>query len=859
MQPKPCFPHWLGLIVLFVVPQETQAQWEDVSVDYLLDATTLGSVFGCGLSTADFDSDGWDDVTTAGSDGWVRLYSGGETGFTLEDEWQLPNEIKAVLWVDIENDGDLDLFVGVYHLGMFLYVRQADGTLSEQGLARGFPTLQSWDVRGFSARDYDRDGDLDLYVTSYHDDSQSIVYENMLFQNGGNGYFEDVTLISGVGNGLKHSFQAAWMDFDGNGFDDLWVINDRAIFPNALYLNSGTGTFIDFSFESGAGIGVEAMTATLFDPDNDGDWDQYVTNIEGVPNYFLKNNAGVYENIAESAGVASLQYSWGTCAIDVDGDRWDDMMVATYRFPNSNPYDNHMYMNLGTGLEFSDETDSWPNEQFQLYCLGRMDLDQDRAPDLVGHGNASYAQVLRNTNSEGARRMTVELVGTLSNTRAVGSVIKVHADGLTQMRQVDAGVDYMTQHTYRRFFGLGDVAVVDSIEVFWPMGDREVLFDIASDTALVIVEGTANAQMEWVPLDCPWSAQGWLVPFDPAVTDMTWNGVPVTGDTVFADSSGAWTLEAEWWGGGVTWSETVVWESVPEPELSISVVPPPCPGTPGLVSWSMPGGAVVWGPENVWSDTLDNEPFTVGNYPLLVEWGDGCFLEADFEVVAPDSLMVAVVVEQPNCFGDVGSAEVTATGGTPPLTVEFPSGNAGALPQGIWPFYVVDSMGCQLSDSITIIEPDTLISSAEFNYLGVTDSAWVELNVSGGTPPYWVTWSGPLDSAGWAAAPVNLGWFVEDANGCLDIGVLEIASNPLSDIQEYGENGEWRCWKQPLGLQFNGPVGGEISVEVFDLSGRRLMEVGDVRKGSVLRGHFPDVVLIVGKDEWGNVSRWLLN
>ena len=354
------------------------AQLEDVSLDYLIEATTFGSLFGCGLSTADFNGDGWDDVTTSGSDGWIKLYTGGPDGFTPYEAWQMDNEGKAVLWVDIENDGDLDLFVGVLNIGVFLYVQQSDGSLVEEGLARGMPVLQMWDVRGFSARDYDRDGDLDLYIASYHDLSQSIIYENMLFMNGGNGYFEDVTLISGAGNGHQHSFQGAWMDFDGNGFDDLWVINDRSIFPNALYSNTGNGNFIDISAESGANIGIEAMSATLFDPDNDGDWDQYVTNIENNPNAFLRNNDGVYVDIADAAGVASLQYGWGTCAIDVDGDRWDDMMVATYRFPNTNPYDNHLYMNLGSGTEFEDVTENWPNEQFQLYCLGRLDLDQDR-------------------------------------------------------------------------------------------------------------------------------------------------------------------------------------------------------------------------------------------------------------------------------------------------------------------------------------------------------------------------------------------------------------------------------------------------------------------------------------------------
>ena len=858
MRAKASPSRWLGVISILICSLGARAQWEDVSIDYLIDATTMGSLFGCGLSTADFNGDGWDDVTTAGSDGWIKLFTGSEAGFVPYDSWQVANEGKAVLWVDIENDGDLDLFVGVLNIGVFLYVQGPDGVLSEEGLARGMPILQAWDVRGFSARDYDRDGDLDLYITSYHDDAQSIVYENMLFLNGGNGYFEDVTLIAGVGNGYKHSFQSAWMDFDGNGFDDLWVINDRTVFPNALYLNTGNGTFIDVSVESGAGIGTEAMTATLFDADNDGDWDQYVTNIEGVPNFFLRNNDGVYQNIAESAGVSSLLYGWGTCAIDVDGDRWDDMMVATYRFPNSNPYDNHMYMNLGTGLEFSDETDSWPNEQFQLYCLGRLDLDQDRSPDLVGHGNAAYAQVLHNTNSENANRMTVELVGTESNTRAVGSVIKVHAEGLTQMRQVDAGVDYMTQHTYRRFFGLGGLTVVDSVEIFWPTGNREVLYDVPADTALVVVEGTANAELVALENSCPWMAQGWLVPFDVSTTNMTWNGEPVTGDTVYADSTGSWTLEAEWWGGGVTWSETVSWEMAPEPELLLSVVPPPCVGEAGWVSWSLPDGAIVTDSDTTWPAFVEDAWFQAGSYNLQIEVADGCYLEMPFDVVAPDSLLAEVEVLQPLCFGDMGSLALTPLGGTSPYSSDFMGADPDHLGPGWWSFFVTDTMGCQWSDSILIVEPDSLESLADFSYLGASDSAQVSLEILGGTPPFDVTWTGLLDSAGWCVAPISLGWFVQDANGCLDLGVLQIESNPLADVPDFFHPNLWECQRDGGALRFKGPEDVLMEMQVFDLSGRLLFHREGLANGAVVFGELPKFVVVHLMDGHGRTYRWVL-
>ncbi len=833
------------------------AQLEDVSLDYLIEATTFGSLFGCGLSTADFNGDGWDDVTTSGSDGWIKLYTGGPEGFTPYEAWQVDNEGKAVLWVDIENDGDLDLFVGVLNIGVFLYVQQSDGSLVEEGLARGMPVLQMWDVRGFSARDYDRDGDLDLYIASYHDLSQSIIYENMLFMNGGNGYFEDVTLISGAGNGHQHSFQGAWMDFDGNGFDDLWVINDRSIFPNALYSNTGNGNFIDISAESGANIGIEAMSATLFDPDNDGDWDQYVTNIENNPNAFLRNNDGVYVDIADAAGVASLQYGWGTCAIDVDGDRWDDMMVATYRFPNTNPYDNHLYMNLGSGTEFEDVTENWPNEQFQLYCLGRLDLDQDRVPDVVGHGNANHAQVLRNTNINGAARMTVNLVGTESNTRAVGSVIKVHANGLSQMRQVEAGCDYMTQHTYTRFFALGDETMVDSLEVFWPTGNREVLYDLATDTALVIVEGTASAHLEPIETPCPWSSGGWVVPFDPETTDMTWNGVPVTSEVVTADSAGQWTLEATWWGGGVTWSETVDWTPEPDPEWTLSVQDAACHGGSGNVSWSVSVGSSITVADTTLTNLADSLVLPAGEYLFSAEVESGCFIDSLFVVQQPEALFAEAEVMHPQCHGDPGSTTVVYGGGTPPLTIDFPQTNPVAMQPGTWTYVIVDSMGCGLLDSVTVVEPDPLVSEVAYFYEGISDSVQVVLTVSGGTQPYDIQWTGEQDSAGWVMAPIDLGWYVEDANGCLDLGVVSIASNPLAGV--VGQSGDpgWMCTRSASTLSLEGPGGRGATFSVLDLSGRFI--VHDTPIGASFKTELPysGRIIVCVKDESGEIHRWV--
>ena len=796
------------------------AQLEDVSVDHLVEVSTAASWFGCGLSTVDFDGDGWDDVTAATSAGPVELYKGGPDG--LGHHMTLPhdNESKAVLWVDVDNDGDLDLILGVYLDGLYLYIQDEDGALTEEGVNRGLPQWPSWDVRGISAADYDNDLDLDLYVVSYHASFDSLPHQNLLLRNEGGGHFTDQTDAAGVGNGHQHSFQGAWFDFDDDGDQDLWVINDRSVYPNALYRNTN-GVFYDIAQDVGANIAIEAMSATLFDPDNDGDWDMYVTNIEDNPNAYLRNANGFYYDVSDPAGIASMQYGWGTLAVDLNGDMHEDLMVATYRFPNSNPYDNHLYMNDGAGSTFTDHIEDWPNEQYMLYCLGRLDLDQDRVPDIVGHGNAAHAQILRNTNPDGASRLTVDLVGTLSNSHAIGAVVKVWADGEFVMRQLQAGADYMTQHSHTLFFGLAGHDTVDSVQVRWPSGLEEVWYDVDANSALTLVEGVATASLTAIEGECPWDADRWLLPYGAETAQVTWNGAPFDGDTLVASGPGVQTFEASWWGGLATWTAEVEANFTEQPQWSMEALDPACHGEPGWVSWAIDeASAVFWN-----GDTLpvvgELDALEVGQYEFVAEIEPGCAVATSFSIDEPDSVGIDMAVEQPACHGETGVVAISAWGGTGDIVLDWGELNLEAATPGTYFVMATDSLGCQRMDSLLVVEPDSLSSTLTSSFSGVTDSALVELIISGGTPPYSIQWSGDLDEMGWVLAPASIGWFVQDANGCLDLGAVQIESNPLAGVS-VTDGGFWSCLRLGESLRLDGNRTMQGDVEVYDLDGRLL-------------------------------------
>ena len=797
-----------------------QAQLEDVSVDNLVQASTAASWFGCGLSTADFDGDGWDDVTAATSAGPIELYKGGPDGLEYHLTLEHDSESKSVLWVDVDNDGDLDLVLGVFHEGLYLYIQDDDGELVEDGANRGLPHKPAWDIRGISAADYDNDLDLDLYVASYHADFDTLPHANLLLRNEGGGHFTDQTESAGVSNGFQHSFQGAWFDYDDDGDQDLWVINDRSIYPNALYRNVD-GVFFDIAQDVGADIGIEAMSATLFDPDNDQDWDMYVTNIEGSPNAYLRNAGGVYYDVAQPSGVASMQYGWGTMAIDLNGDMFEDMMVATYRFPNANPYDNHLYMNQAGTSVFTDEIEDWPNEQYQLYCLGRLDLDQDLAPDVVGHGNAAHAQILRNTNSEGANRLTVDLVGTVSNSHAIGAVVKVWVEGNVMMRQLQAGADYMTQHSQTLFFGLSDYLFVDSLQVRWPSGLQESWFNINANTALTLVEGSTMATLTPLEKECPWDADRWLIPYGAESAQMIWNGEPFSGDTLVATEEGVQTFEASWWGNVASWSAEVEATFEEAPEWSVTALDPACHGDPGVVAWAIEEAlSVTWEGDSL--PVVGQLDFMeVGEHEFVADIEAGCTLATTIVIEEPDSLALDIEIEHPACHGETGLVYVDVMGGTGQVVLDW----GGLLPEeaapGAYVLVATDSLGCQRADSVMVIEPDSLISDVSTVFSGVSDSAMVELDVSGGTPPYSVLWSGDLDDMGWVLAPASVGWLVQDANGCLDLGAIQIQSNPLAGSVVM-ESASWTCARIGESIQLSGDLGAGSSVTVYGIDGRRL-------------------------------------
>ncbi len=248
-----------------------------------------------GCATADYDGDGHDDVLFC-SGGRLRLYRNRGDGSFVEttEAAGLGNlwHINTAGFADLDNDGHADLFATAFYGQTYLFANNGDGTFTDVTARSGL--VHHGMVTCFCFFDFNNDGRLDLYLGRFLDARTAIpdsfLYArngepNVLYRNDGGLHFTDVTAEAGVGDrGLTLSLAAA--DYDGDGWQDLYVANDFG--RNVLYHNEGNGTFRDAAKQTGTLAIGGSMSASWGDYDNDGRLDLYVGAIRSNQRWFVQ-------------------------------------------------------------------------------------------------------------------------------------------------------------------------------------------------------------------------------------------------------------------------------------------------------------------------------------------------------------------------------------------------------------------------------------------------------------------------------------------------------------------------------------------------------------------------------------------
>ena len=474
----------------------SQITFDETSSSYGVNAS-FGIGFVCGgISFCDFDNDGWDDITLATQFGEpVRYFKNISGSFTeiFPNITDFNYEYKQVIWIDYDNDGDKDLYLASHNATSKLY--RNDGNLSfiDVTLTSGIFTGNQ---KSFGAAwgDYNNDGFLDVFLT-YRSTEES----NRLYRNNGDGTFSNISNIAGISNDGHLSFCASFFDYNNDGWQDIYIANDRHTTTNILYRNNGDGTFSDESAPSGSGLIIDAMSTTIGDYNNDGWLDIYITNTDyiyenvnhEIGNVFLVNNGnGTFSNIAVNNGTDFNSIAWGAVFLDADNDMDLDLYVSGM-LDGSLSLPSAFYENDGSNNYNIPANAGFTNDTEESYSNAIGDINNDGYPDIIVNNEAANMFLWENNcdNNINNNWLKVKLEGSISNKDGIGSFIEISINGNKQYRYTVAGEGYLSQNSNTEFFGLADNSVIDYVKVNWLSGIEDVYVNVNANQTLNLVEG----------------------------------------------------------------------------------------------------------------------------------------------------------------------------------------------------------------------------------------------------------------------------------------------------------------------------------------------------------------------------------
>lgn len=511
-----------------------------------------GAWMGPGAAAVDYDNDGcWLDIFVVGDGGLPNaLYHNNADG-TFKDVAEkagvanTPNG-RGCVWFDYNNDGWRDLYV-TCNGPNFLFENNGDGTFTDVSEQAGVADEQHG--TGAVVADYDHDGWLDIYVANWGRPSSLLVFNpapriNVLYQNKGDGTFEEVAQAAGVADdGI--AWGAIFFDYDGDTWADLFVANDHG--PDKLYRNKRDGTFADVSEQSGIvtlirGKPTGAMGLCVGDYDNDADLDLFVTNYD--EDLLWRNNGdGTFTNVAEAAGVANVGVGWYASFVDFDNDGYRDLYVVNGDVDNSQKTNlNRLYHNTRDG-KFVDRSDAF-NTTVDAVARGATagDFDNDGDVDFFIVNNTGYTLLLNDLdppfrskeyatrrNLAKHQRLQIRLRGTKSNRDGIGTRVTAKIGNFVQTQELICGTGFLGSDSLDLEFGLAGASGFDSITLTWPSGivdtyqfeygpiggDLIIFTEGEKEKFVVAVEPTGKQSTTWGKIKTAEVFQNYPNPFNP--------------------------------------------------------------------------------------------------------------------------------------------------------------------------------------------------------------------------------------------------------------------------------------------------------------------------------------------------------
>jgi hypothetical protein len=506
---------------------------------YLLETT------GCGAGFIDYDNDGWEDIILINGtrlDGMPpgqtptnHLYHNNGDG-TFTDVTEKAGLTRtgwgqAVCIGDFDNDGYDDIFISYFGKNA-LYHNNHDGTFTDVAEKAGVANNRSKWGSGCAFVDYDRDGNLDLFVASYIDldlktaplpETGPCLYKgltvacgppgltggvNTLYHNNGDGTFTDVSEKAGVRktNGT-YGLGVLVADLDNDGWPDIYVADDSA--PAVLYHNNKDGTFTDVGTEAGCAFSIDGkpqagMGVSAGDYDRDGWLDIFKTNFSGDTSTLYHNAGnGVFDDLTFKAGVgmSTRWLGWGCGFVDVDNDGWPDIfLVNGHVYPEVEKLSTEagysqrkvLYRNLQNGKFEDVSARAGPAVMEVAPARGCAfgDYNNDGAIDILINTVNAVPELLKCECGNRNNWITIKAIGVKSNRSAIGARIKCSTQDGSQIDEVRSGGSYYSQGDLRVHFGLGKQDRINRLEIRWPSGQVDSINALAANQFVTIREGS---------------------------------------------------------------------------------------------------------------------------------------------------------------------------------------------------------------------------------------------------------------------------------------------------------------------------------------------------------------------------------
>jgi hypothetical protein len=511
------------------------------SKEYILES------MGSGVALFDYNNDGFLDVflvngTTLegfpkGQEPINHLYqnSGDATFKDVTEKAQLLHTGwgHGACVGDVDNDGNDDLLVTYYGQNV-LYQNKGDGSFADVTEKAGLlQKVTRWNT-GCSFLDYDKDGQLDLFVANYVNfdlkrsmakSDQNCIWKgipiycgpqglpsgtNLLYHNNGDGTFTDVSVKSGVSQPKPvYGLGSLVLDFDNDGWPDIYVACDST--ANVLYHNQGDGTFTDMALITGTAYNKDGkeqggMGVATADYDCDGYFDIVKTNFDGdTPTLYHNNGDGTFFDATLGSGLGLYTYyvGWGAGFSDIDHDGWKDIfMVNGHTYPEVDQHKLNRSYRQGRQVYYNSRNGTFADISLQAgagiadrrvsrgAALG--DLDNDGSLEIVINNMNDTPSLLKNLGQK-KNWVLLKLVGSKSNRDAIGARATVVTGTHKQIDEVRSGGSYLSQNDLRLHFGIGDAAKIDRIELSWPGGRKEFFQDLKANQLVVLEEGKGTS------------------------------------------------------------------------------------------------------------------------------------------------------------------------------------------------------------------------------------------------------------------------------------------------------------------------------------------------------------------------------